>query len=901
MIKRFVFLSLEFIVGIAGNLIAGWIQQDQWHNFFTTQRMVASCTGVILILILLTWLESGRTFFLTIHWHRFWYLTELLNQEIKYVPLGYKVKSEGNFSINPIEMAGFNNHNKDIVTELLATLSEQKEGIRLLVLGDTGIGKTTILKKLSQEVARVAIRSMGIKRQIPIIIRLGNYSGEKLLNYIRDCLTNQGVHGQVMAKMLLPQLEKGTVQLFFDAVDEATGIQSRIINEELAEIVNNQRFKKTPVIITSRIQGGDDFRFSNIPSLEVQELGDDGVDDFIELYRQQNTSVSDIKKWLNSHDMLEQRGIGRNPLWLYLVIMADMVQFYDLSIMDDRNSGKFFNKSIDNLLKREYDTKKKAARLWNRILPREEQIKKTKDALAYLAYEMGHRGIYSSIDEKFALDLLSKWLMSQVGLEKLRPQDLLFFGIDAKLISFETGYIRFQHRLLQESMMAWNILNRWGFIDDEQISLISSDLLLFVIDKAWWEPLILLSDILCEQQYMKMFKNLIVILLDDNDDERRLILAAGLLQCDLGENTGLLEEVISALEKLLRRGATSTIKQAVLDLATVLNGNKLEFLKRLISKSNEPPIAVFDILAILKNEFSINLLILQLQSKTLYENAIQALVTIGSLAVAPLLQVLNDNPMEYRIPIIKCLGLIGDSRAIHPLVELLKNENIYIRASSSKALQQIGDEAIIEVSNLLHDEDIIIVATAAETLRQMSEKVVDCLAPNLFSSKIKLQVASAWVLWHLGISAAKPLSNMLDRFNLKTYGRTYTDNPQMRVLGAMIPVYRRSPELVKKTQKELSSKASDLVGRVLMKRNFSEIHRWMLAEYMIRHRKDETTGTVMALYEYISVYEKDEKSNMDQAIYEYASLPALKLAYDITYQSNQLIAAHSYLESKHGL
>ena len=56
MLKRLVILLLEFGAGLAGNLVAGWIQQDVWSNLFTTTRLLGTLAGAGLMLLILAWL-----------------------------------------------------------------------------------------------------------------------------------------------------------------------------------------------------------------------------------------------------------------------------------------------------------------------------------------------------------------------------------------------------------------------------------------------------------------------------------------------------------------------------------------------------------------------------------------------------------------------------------------------------------------------------------------------------------------------------------------------------------------------------------------------------------------------------------------------------------------------------
>ena len=64
MLKRLASLLLSFLAGLAGNLIAGWIQQDIWSNLFTPARILGTALGVGLMLLAGAWLENKLPAFL---------------------------------------------------------------------------------------------------------------------------------------------------------------------------------------------------------------------------------------------------------------------------------------------------------------------------------------------------------------------------------------------------------------------------------------------------------------------------------------------------------------------------------------------------------------------------------------------------------------------------------------------------------------------------------------------------------------------------------------------------------------------------------------------------------------------------------------------------------------------
>jgi hypothetical protein len=60
MLKRIPYLLLEFIAGLTGNLIAAWIQQDVWSNFFTIARIIGTFLGALIMIFLIAWLENKQ-------------------------------------------------------------------------------------------------------------------------------------------------------------------------------------------------------------------------------------------------------------------------------------------------------------------------------------------------------------------------------------------------------------------------------------------------------------------------------------------------------------------------------------------------------------------------------------------------------------------------------------------------------------------------------------------------------------------------------------------------------------------------------------------------------------------------------------------------------------------------
>lgn len=78
--------------------------------------------------------------------------------------------------------------------------------------------------------------------------------------------------------------------------------------------------------------------------------------------------------------------------------------------------------------------------------------------------------------------------------------------------------------------------------------------------------------------------------------------------------------------------------------------------------------------------------------------AVEALVTIGRPAVDPLIAALKDDNPSVQLAAAQALGKIGDSRAVGPLIELIKTSfDLDLMFEIAVALSTIGDEKACEL------------------------------------------------------------------------------------------------------------------------------------------------------------------------------------------------------------
>lgn len=481
MLKRLFIAVFAFGVGIAGNLIAAWIQPDV-EALSGSYRLIGAVIGVAVTIIFVTLLESERALSWNWRWHRFWYLLELLNDprlcawQTDYASLDLIQRKR---KVSDVEVM-VDGRRQDLVTALRNSINNsKKENQRILILGEPGSGKTTGLERLTFDLAVFSSWRLGIWQKIPVLVRLGNFQDGSILDYISQSISLNSVRGsgRVLAKGLNQLIEAGKVILLFDALDEALGKRREIVLSELSMLLESRAYENTVIVMTSRTREDPGERIKVLKVFEIQDLSEEAVDVFIRVYNRSGQSDINAKIQLLKHGLLERDSLGRNPFWLRLILTSGSFE---------GNKGHILNNAIDVLLFREKDIKPVVDRSWQWNLPKQEQLDLSKRGLAWLGYIMSFQNqVYLETDQ--ALQELAKWLTRQVGVGKLRPQDILGLGRDAQILVYMPGPVRFRHRLIQEFMTAYSM--------NEEEELFVQGLEASHHNQGWWETLFLLGGI----------------------------------------------------------------------------------------------------------------------------------------------------------------------------------------------------------------------------------------------------------------------------------------------------------------------------------------------------------------------------------------------------------------------
>ncbi len=181
--------------------------------------------------------------------------------------------------------------------------------------------------------------------------------------------------------------------------------------------------------------------------------------------------------------------------------------------------------------------------------------------------------------------------------------------------------------------------------------------------------------------------------------------------------------------------------------------------------------------------------LLKSKSTTICYAAVDALATIGAPAIKPLSSLLNNYYASVRENSILALGKIGDTRAVRPLISVLKSEKRDDRMAAIDALERIGWQpdksvsgaifwickrewerciemgsvAIKPLINVIKDSDDMVRNAAVDVLVKIGDPSVEPLIAALKKKDRNIRKIAAEALGKIGKkSAVDPLIAKLD-------------------------------------------------------------------------------------------------------------------------------------------
>lgn len=176
-------------------------------------------------------------------------------------------------------------------------LDAVRDGPQVLVLGDPGTGKTTLLRYLALCHARGLLNGgsvQGRPARFPIYVRIGEYARQGyprvgISDFLPGYLNRSECRTPGLARLLGQQLEAGRCLVLLDGLDEIgsaelrRGVVTAVMNFVAAHSRSGNRF-----VVTSRIAG---YQAAALPepftALRLRDMDDDTISRFLQVYCRQ--------------------------------------------------------------------------------------------------------------------------------------------------------------------------------------------------------------------------------------------------------------------------------------------------------------------------------------------------------------------------------------------------------------------------------------------------------------------------------------------------------------------------------------------------------------------------------------------------------------------------------------
>lgn len=147
--------------------------------------------------------------------------------------------------------------------------------------------------------------------------------------------------------------------------------------------------------------------------------------------------------------------------------------------------------------------------------------------------------------------------------------------------------------------------------------------------------------------------------------------------------------------------------------------------------------------------------------------ATTALLHLGDVAIAPLVEVVRDTDRWVRYNAVKALGFIEDSKVVLPLMEALRDTDRWVRQAAASALEKLGELSVKPLIEALHHEHVHMRRAAATVLGGLGDnRAVKPLLDLLHDADVWVRRAAAMALGQLGaVEALNPLFEFMTHDN----------------------------------------------------------------------------------------------------------------------------------------
>ncbi|UKO97104.1 HEAT repeat domain-containing protein [Nostoc sp. UHCC 0870] len=394
---------------------------------------------------------------------------------------------EEDFDINSEVLEQYQkNYTQQVSCSVLEIINDSQTYKYIVILGDPGSGKSSLLQYLTLQWAEKPIENFPLL-PIPLLVELRTYvryqENEQCQDFLEFFRKNSGLNSALNHSQLDAVLRNGDAYVMFDGLDEVFEPSKR--EAAITDIINfTQDYPLVRVIVTSRVIGyqPNRLRDASFRHFMLQDLELEQIYEFISLWH--NLAFSDLFEKQRKQARLEKaiqdfqpiRQLAGNPL--LLTMMAILNRNQELP----RDRAELYNQASRVLLQ-QWDLEKLLLSLETSTI----DYKDKQAMLRQVAYSMQttQQGLAGNLINASDLEeILSNYLRSigiqhpeQIALsmiQELRERNfiLCFLGAD---------YYAFVHRTFLEYFCAWKFV--WGFENERTISL--EELITEVFGKHW--------------------------------------------------------------------------------------------------------------------------------------------------------------------------------------------------------------------------------------------------------------------------------------------------------------------------------------------------------------------------------------------------------------------------------
>ncbi|MFZ5516671.1 MAG: SUMF1/EgtB/PvdO family nonheme iron enzyme [Candidatus Zhuqueibacterota bacterium] len=346
------------------------------------------------------------------------------------------------------------------------------------VIGDAGVGKTTVMRRLALNLFH-RLENGEENVPLPLFVRLDKiedyikekqsiHQGKKaLLQYIADHWKSHVSHESDISASAIEQCEL-PLQIMLDGLDE---IPSANIREKLILVIRDLVQGQTcNIIITSRPTAVDTalIKTSELNEIRLLELTskqtNEFVNKFFEIYNCPKSGKADSAKFKSALELSDAAMLfAGNPLYLTVMILMHKknevlpkkrlelyAEFYQMLLLQ-RSTGQFKGKLADRPALRIQDEK---------IIHWGEAVyTPLLQWIAYLTHSNDADSV--SIEKQYVIDAIKKEDLQQelklISLENLAERFINFADEELGLLVSRGQFYGFSHRSLQEFLAAMHL------------------------------------------------------------------------------------------------------------------------------------------------------------------------------------------------------------------------------------------------------------------------------------------------------------------------------------------------------------------------------------------------------------------------------------------------------------